>query len=162
MGINRRARTAKRKLARADWVAQAVTLAADGWSQREIAAKVGKSKTAVQKAIQQELQDRRAPAEKIEEARDVMREQIDRLLRVWIPKAGDGDQQAAAVVARCWERRAKLDGLDAPARVDSTIRLGDLPLLTDDELLRVAQGLPVAATGGGGTGVATPEESESD
>lgn len=83
-----------------------------------------------------------------------MREQIDRLLRVWIPLAANGDAHAATVVAKFWERRSKLDGLDAPARVETngTIRIGDISTLTDDELRRLSQGFALATPRDGGTG----------
>lgn len=59
------------------------------------------------------------------ETRDELRllenERLDELLRTWLPrtkdKGADG-ARAAAIVLRLMQRRSKLNGLDAPTRVD--------------------------------------------
>jgi hypothetical protein len=60
-------------------------------------------------------------SETTEELRALENERLDQMLQVWGPKARAGDRHAAAVVLRIAERRAKMNGLDAPTRVDHNV-----------------------------------------
>jgi hypothetical protein len=51
----------------------------------------------------------------------MMIERIEGMLRVYYPKALDGDLKAAEFVLKTLDREAKLMGLDAPTRVDATV-----------------------------------------
>jgi hypothetical protein len=78
------------------------------------------AKRAVDHALEQEYaagQDTR------EQLRRHQLSQIDLLLQVTMAKAVGGDWEAARVATRLLDRRARLLGLDAPARVTITTEL---------------------------------------
>ena len=54
--------------------------------------------------------------EAAEQLREIEAERLDKLTTAFFPNAVQGDLSAAAVVLRIMERRARLFGLDAPAR----------------------------------------------
>lgn len=55
-----------------------------------------------------------------------------------VKEGSSGDPRFLAVIQSCWERRAKLLGLDAATKVSV-----DLASLTTDQLVRISQGEPV-------------------
>jgi hypothetical protein len=55
-----------------------------------------------------------------------------------VKEASCGDPRYLSIVQSCWERRAKLLGLDAATRVSV-----DLATLSQDQLVRISQGEPV-------------------
>jgi hypothetical protein len=67
---------------------------------------------------------RRVEHDAVDQMRAVQNEQIDAALEKWLPQMLDLDATAANVVLRIWERQAKLNGLDAPARMIAGV-LGD-------------------------------------
>jgi hypothetical protein len=184
MGAPNRPRQGE-KIVKADWVSRAVNLAIKGWSVRKIAKQVGRAPSTVHEALQKELEDRRPTAEKVEEARSVMREQVQSLLKAWLPRAIDGlkardfgvgvgedgdataaptvavDEKAANLVFKCFDRLAKLDGLDAANRTELTGKDGaalevDVHALLADRIARLS------AASGAGDGNPEPESGGSD
>lgn len=67
---------------------------------------------------------KRVEHDAVDQMRAVQNEQIDAALQKWMPQMLDLDATAAGVVLRIWERQAKLNGLDAPARMIAGV-LGD-------------------------------------
>lgn len=97
-------------------------------------------------------------SETTEELRALENERLDQLLQVWGPKARGGDRHAAAVVLRISERRAKMNGLDAPTRVDHNVNGSILHELgTDAE--EVARQREAFETAFGQTGLPDPAAS---
>lgn len=63
--------------------------------------------------------------ESADEVRKMELERYDIVLKGLLPKAEDGDARAAEVCIKLFERRAKIEGLDAPERKELAIE-GDL------------------------------------
>lgn len=108
------------KIVHAEWVAKAVRLSVKGWSFRRIAKHLGLHHSTVAEAMHAEFARVRPVAEEVETLRNIQREQIQRVLGTWLPKATGGDKDAALVAHKYLERAAKLDGLDAPTRNEHT------------------------------------------
>lgn len=97
----------------------------------------------------------RVEAESVEELRALENERLDELLAAWGSKARAGDPKAAAIVLRVSERRAKMNGLDAPTRVEHDHRGSILHELGADpeEVARSREAFQTAFTD---TGAADP------
>lgn len=81
--------------------------------------------------------------EKAAQLVELENQRIDALHAANWPKAMKGDKRAADTVMKLMERRARMNGLDAPTKIAPTDPSGDNPYeaLTDSELLEVAQKL---------------------
>lgn len=136
-----------RKIAREQWKAVAVRLALRGYSVRRIAEKIGRARSTVQDALNEALQEASATPEETERRRNEMRARLMRQLEAWAIKSIKGDEKAGAIVVRLEERLAKVDGIDAPARVDMTLATREIDQFLDrleqalapDEFLRIAR-----------------------
>lgn len=98
--------------------ALALDLRAQGYTWAEVAQRAGyktlqAAHMAVKNALEHTLQE---PAEHL---RNIELQRLEKLQTVWFPKALDGDKDAATVVLKTAERRAKLLGLDAPTQIQA-------------------------------------------
>ena len=119
----------------------AVELQTLGKSEREIAAILGVSKSESHRLLAEANAEARPDPELVGARRDRLRNILDGQLDVWVPRArlaGDSGKDAAAVVVRYLDRMAKLDGLDAPAKVDMTLATREI----DQFLDRLERALP--------------------
>jgi len=96
--------------------AQALQLRAAGASYRDIAAAMGCSVAVAHKLTTQALET--WAREPLDAVLAMENERLDQLLRAFWPAATAGDVEAAALVLRILERRARMLGLDAPKRID--------------------------------------------
>jgi hypothetical protein len=81
------------------------------------------SRQAVSKMLKRGLERmHREEAESVEELRALENDRLDELLRVWGPRAREGNEKAAGIVLRIAERRAKMNGLDAPVKHEHDVR----------------------------------------
>lgn len=102
----RRTKAIAMRIAGADWQAIADAL---GYSDRGAACKD------VTRAL---AANRKAEAEQVDELRQMTVMRYDRLQAAFWPKALKGDPKAAEVVLKCLAGRAKIEGVDAPAKVE--------------------------------------------
>lgn len=102
----RRAKAIAMHIAGADWQAIADAL---GYASR------GAAHTDVTRALEA---NRKAEAEQVEALRQLTVLRYDRLQAAYWPKALKGDVKAAEVVLKCLAGRAKIEGVDAPAKVE--------------------------------------------
>jgi hypothetical protein len=102
----RRAKACAMRLAGADWQTIADAL---GYSSR------GAAHTDVTRSLKA---NRKAEAGQAEELRQLTVARYDRLQAAFWPKALKGDPKAAEVVLKCLAGRAKIEGVDAPAKVE--------------------------------------------
>lgn len=122
---------------------EALNLRRAGLTYREIAERVGYSSDAVAcRAVQGLL--KRTSAESVEELRATENDRLDRLqIAVWAD-AMLGNERAVLSVLRILERRAKLNGLDAPVRQELTganggaIRTEDVGLTDAERMEKLA------------------------
>lgn len=103
---DRRKRAIALRIAGLDW--QAVADQA-GYASR------GAAYNAVNAALKANLEEQNANAE---ELRQLTVARYDRLQAAFWPKALKGDPKAAEVVLKCLAGRAKIEGVDAPAKVE--------------------------------------------
>jgi Sigma-70, region 4 len=93
---------------------QALRLRSLGYTYRRIAEEmgcnVGTAYSRVQRALAQ------IPAEAVDEYRSIQRQQMDDLMATYLPQALAGDYKSAELVMKLLDRRAKLEGIDAPAK----------------------------------------------
>ena len=128
-----------KKIAKAAQVKDALDLAREGKSVRRIAAILGLPKSTVQRRLDTAYEDARPGPEQTEAYRREQRERIMAQLEVWIPRSlHKNDAAAARAVARFEERLAKLDGVDAPAKVDMTLATREI----DEFIARAEKALP--------------------
>lgn len=116
----------------------AVELQAEGLSTRRIAERLGISKSEAHRLLAEATAEAVPDPELIEARRERIRTIVDAQLERWIPRASRGDKDAALAVTRFLDRLAKLDGVDAPAKVDVTLAERQLR-----EALLVLQQTPV-------------------
>jgi hypothetical protein len=121
---------------------EALKLRSAGATYREIAAALGYADgSAARKAVYSALDDVRA--EPAAEVRILEAARLDKMLQSRWDKALAGDNKAMEIVLSLMERRAKLLGLDAPAKFAPTNPAGNqqftgrLEDMSDDELLRI-------------------------
>ena len=105
--------------------AQALDLRRAGHSYAQISAKIGISKSSAHQLVQVGLEDARM---QISASADQLRSEeiarLDGMLTKLYPRAKMGDVQAVDRVLKIGERRAKLLGLEAPVRIETTGRDG--------------------------------------
>lgn len=105
---------------KAQWTYKVGTYAVEsGKSQRGIAEHFGMSQTRVHYFLKDFWQFYTLPL--AEEHRKHEINIVDKVLDAWMVSAIAGDKDAAAVVAKFLDRRAKLTGSDAPVKVDATV-----------------------------------------
>lgn len=105
---------------------QALDLRRAGHSYAAIGRKIGLSKSRAHELVQVGLESARAQISA--SADDLRSEEIARLdgmLKTLYPKAAKGDVAAIDRVLKIGERRAKLLGLEAPVRIETTGRDGN-------------------------------------
>lgn len=115
---------------------QAVALRIAGVDWATIAERTGyRSPGAACTAVTEALKANRAElAENVEELRGLTIARYDRLQAAYWPKALSGDVKAAEVVLKCLTGRARVEGTEAPTRLNvNAQRLGDeiLALMND-------------------------------
>lgn len=162
------------QIEKAEWLAEAVRLAIQGWSIRKIAAKVGRSKSTVAEGLSDELEARRPDPKEVDLARKLKSERLYRQLRFWRKKAlaGEGSTEAGYLVAKLEELIARLEGTDAPKRTEITganggpLTIQDYTRLTDEQLEALAAGKPLpdadGSDGGEGEGDSRAETPPAD
>jgi DNA-binding CsgD family transcriptional regulator len=129
-------RSSRRLVVAAERERQALDLRRGGLRYREIGEALGCSLSAAYGAVSRALSRIAAETdERAEELRALELVRLDALLRPMFEKAIAGDLQAVDRVLRIGERRARLLGLDAPARVHV-----DAAQLTPDEAEKWAAG----------------------
>ena len=93
-----------------------------GWTHRQIAAELGMSLRTV--AHRQEDAIKRKMPVTVSAYRDVMNEQLDNMMRLVVEKAAAGDISPLDAVDRMVkisDRKAKLNGVDAPVQAEVTV-----------------------------------------
>ena len=121
-------RTSTRKVKAAIREAEAVRLRLEGASYREIADLLGyQGPSGAFRAVERGL-SKLCPVERIELLRRMELSRLDRLMRALWPKALQGDYGAIDRVLAIMARRAKLLGLDAPAKASFVTPNGEKPL----------------------------------
>jgi len=115
-----------------------------GCSYRAIGRQLGVSEAQAHKDVQASLQALAAlETGTAEELRALELERLDALLLIVNDEVEQGNLAAVDRALRIGERRAKLLGLDAPQRMDTTVTL-DVRTLSDDDLDALADGRPLA------------------
>lgn len=109
-----------------------------GLSYRAIGKKLGISYVQARRDIEAELAIlAKERTDKAEEMRQLELERLDMLTNGLEPMAKVGNPGAVNSFLRVMERRAKLLGLDAPAKMDLNV---DVSTLSDDELRAIIEG----------------------
>jgi len=104
-----------RKLTTANRQAEALRLRAEGHDYQTIADRLGyRSRSGPWRAVRKALAD--VKAEGVEHLRTLEGQRLDRLLAAVWPKAMSGNVGAVRAALRICDRRARLQGLDAPSR----------------------------------------------
>jgi hypothetical protein len=115
------ARTSPKAIERAQLRKRALELRKEAHPVREIARKIGKSKSETHRLIDEALQDVGPDHETKVRVRTLQLERIDTMvLGLWM-RARKGDEKAVTAVLKLEERRAKIVGSDAPT--ESKLRL---------------------------------------
>ena len=110
-----------------------------GWTYQRIADEMGVTKAAAYNRCQRALAA--IPSEAVDEYRAIQREQLDNLMATYLPQALAGDHKSAEMVIKLLDRRAKLEGSDAPTKhevltldaIDAEIRKLEAILGESDE-----------------------------
>lgn len=122
---------------RAMWTYKVGTFTVNtGKSQREVASHFGMSQPTVSRLLQDFWKHWTLP--RADEARKHELNIVDKVIDAWLPTAVSGDKDAAAVVAKFMDRRAKLTGSDAPIKVDAQVTEVTQQDLELQELVREA------------------------
>ena len=121
----------------------ALRLRAEGLSYKDIAAEMGVSQQTAHNWVTAELKvAQHETAESVAQLRELEALRLDRMLRKWLPKAEEGDAEAAGVILRIMDRRAKMFGIDAPTKTAAINMTSDInPLLLEAEARRM--GIPL-------------------
>jgi transcriptional regulator len=90
-----------------------------GWTHREIAKELGMSMRTV--ANRQDTALARIVPTTVAKYRTMMNEQLDKLFRANVTALEAGDEKAIERAIRIIERKAKLNGVDAPIVVEATV-----------------------------------------
>jgi len=112
---------AKRKVSAAERKRQALDFRMAGFTFQQIGDKLGITKQAAHHLVVEALEETRAKI--AESSEQVMQMELDRLDSLWrtvYPQAKQGNLGAIDRSLRIMERRARLLGLDAPAKTDVT------------------------------------------
>lgn len=100
---------------------RALELRLAGATYRQIGKAIGVGPSRAFRYVQHVLAEVAARSEeKADELKRLEDQRLDALLLSWWGRATAGDKDAAAIALRVLERRAKLHGLDAPAKSDVT------------------------------------------
>lgn len=119
---------------------QALDLRLAGATYRDISSRLGVTVAQSYKDVQQALRD--YCQDTAEEVRDQELARLDRLMLAHWQRALNGDHKSTATVLSIMDRRAKILGLDAPAKVDITMYIRQKALeegLDPDEAVRAAE-----------------------
>ena len=130
----------------------AVELQSEGKNERQIAVILGISKSESHRLLAEANAEARPDPELVSARRDRIRNVVDAQVLVWAPKALK-NKDAANVLTRLLDRLAKLDGVDAPAKVDMTLASREIDRWLDnleknlsfDDFLRIARLAPGAS-----------------
>lgn len=126
-----------RRVEAAEREAAALALRRDGRTFAEIGAALGVTGEGARQAVTRALANLRTEAaEEADGLRALEDSRLDALLRAVWPQATAGDLGAVDVCLRIAARRARLWGLDAPAKLQADVRGG--PLLPDREQVLAA------------------------
>lgn len=107
------------KVARLDWHVEAVRLHVSGLTVAEISRKLHKPFERVRDGITSELSKVSGDfADRVNERREIVSHQLDRIIRGSIEAADDGDANSAFVVISALEKKTKLFGLAASEKID--------------------------------------------
>lgn len=146
--------TSPRKLRAHERATEAIKLRRLGLTYEEIGERLGISKAQAWKSCARFLAT--VPIEDVEAVRTIELDRLDLVVKVLMPKVVAGDLQAIDRLLRVMERRAKMQGLDAPTKIDITAELErmakDAGLSDEDtrEAVRYAQSIAAELGGGGG------------
>lgn len=109
------------KVPKLDWHAEAVRLHVSGLTVAEISRKLQKPFERVRDGITAELAKVSGDfADRVNERREIVSHQLDRIIRGSIEAADEGDANSAFVVIAALEKKTKLFGLAAAEKVDIT------------------------------------------
>ena len=136
VGTNKR--SWRGKVLRKERKKSAVELQAAGLSERRIAEELGESKSTVHRLLAEANAEAVPDAALVEARRNRIRAVVDGQLESWVPRSLNGDSAAALAVTRFLDRLAKLDGVDAPAKVDMTLATREI----DEFIARAEKALP--------------------
>ena len=128
---------------------QALDMRLGGASYRRISKALGVPLATAHRHVQRMM--REYAAEPATQLRDMEVARLDRLLMGHWGKAIGGDVNATRTVLSIMDRRAKLLGLDAPARIDLTAWIREMAIaegLDPDQAVRDAESI-VRRSGGG-------------
>jgi transcriptional regulator with XRE-family HTH domain len=129
--------------------AQAFDMRLAGHTQQAIAERLGRDRSTISRWLQVEINNLIIP--RVEELRRVETERMDSYLRALEEGIVKGDVKAINAALRVSERRARLLGLDAPVKIESTVitlemidremarlnaELADLDLIIDGDEVR--------------------------
>jgi hypothetical protein len=138
---------------------EAVDFRLQGMTYREIALELGVTPTRARQLVAEALAAiEKDTAESAEELRRLELDRLDQLqCGLWEEAAG-GNLKAVGAALKIMERRARLVGLDAPARTANTHGYADIDQMSDAELLEEARrlGIPVDGFTHGGPQEARP------
>ena len=122
-----------------------------GWSVRQIAAHLGIDKSAVQRDLTEVLERTIANADEYaNQERECSLARIDGAIKALAPRIERGESDAIHCLVRLEDRRAKLLGLDAPAKQELS-GPGGAPVSIDarTDILQRLAGLAASGTPGG-------------
>lgn len=123
-----RSKTKKASLIAEEKRQRAIDLRREGYSYREIAAKIGASPGYCYKLVSQALKRIREETDEIaEDARQIEKDRLDKLWMYAFQAVQAGDVGAIDKAVKVMDRRCRLLGLDAPARHDITGTLVSSP-----------------------------------
>lgn len=111
---------ARRKRER-EQAAEALSLRLAGLTQAQIAARLGIAVNAVQETLSRELDKGRPSDEQIRQMRELENARLDRVQAAIWSKVLEGDLKAVDSYLRISQRRARMNGFDAPIDVTLSI-----------------------------------------
>lgn len=119
-------KTNKGKIAAMETRRRCVELRRSGATYDQIAAQLGISKVSAYRHVQKHLEETaRVTGESAEVVRALELERLDRMQLGAYTRAITGDDQAINSVLKIMDRRARITGIDAPAKIAPTDPTGD-------------------------------------
>lgn len=116
MGRKPESKSSQRRILAREREGRALELRKAGYTYAQIAAELGyKSVSAAYGAVVRAM-EKLVPVEDAEALRQLEREKLDKMERVLWQQAEGGDHAAIDRILRIMERRARLTGIDAPAK----------------------------------------------